>query len=635
MSPVLAPEVLDQIFQYLSDFHDLYAGALTCRAWHEPANRALYLLDARLYRRLIGYATHSQRPESVARLYSYPEYFTNMHELSTAIIVSRNTDRDKLIDVMLRSATFIKVWLASGGRDQSNRSPFILAIEHQADDLALRLMKMEAEHGVQWDYSDHAPLVAACGMPTYGGQEAKHRIVNALLEAGHDVNTPARSPPLYAAVQSEDDYVARLLLERGANVNVRLEKGYTPLSLAVKQGSTRMVQLLVAHGADWHFQTDSGSTALHVVSHANVAELALQAGVPIEGTGSRRAIATAHPSRRVVEITPLMRACERGLPLLATYLIEQGARVDVVNKGGFNVLHAAACRGMVDVVKAAHARGVDVNAIDWKSWQTPLHYAASKGDVTMVETLLRLGADTEQEDKDGKTPMYLAHTADVMRVLVEHGAHIDGRGSRHTPLQVAANTKNETKFWQKRMKGLIQYGASLTAMDALGYTPLQLAVSRGIVGSVRTLVEAGADVEMRDHNGQSPLMHACNYGYVEIARILLDAGADVSVKGVNWWYDKDVPKDSISAMLLASSRYGWNRSDFELDRQVTLIRMLLEAGADIRCGERFFNDRIREELKETLYSLDISLAGYTITKKENGKLVIRPNAFKEEAEADA
>ncbi len=60
--------------------------------------------------------------------------------------------------------------------------------------------------------------------------------------------------------------VARLLLERGADVNVQRRDQWTPLHAASYFGNAAIAELLLEHGADASAETDDGETPLHVVS---------------------------------------------------------------------------------------------------------------------------------------------------------------------------------------------------------------------------------------------------------------------------------------------------------------------------------------------------------------------------------
>ncbi|KAG6906703.1 hypothetical protein DXG01_012527 [Tephrocybe rancida] len=58
---------------------------------------------------------------------------------------------------------------------------------------------------------------------------------------------------------------------------------------------------------------------------------------------------------------------------------------------------------------------------------TPMHAAASYGQIDILTYLLSRGGDVNITDGDGDTPLYTAETLETARFLVEHGARIDHR----------------------------------------------------------------------------------------------------------------------------------------------------------------------------------------------------------------
>jgi hypothetical protein len=71
-----------------------------------------------------------------------------------------------------------------------------------------------------------------------------------------------RDTPLMEAVSHNHYSVAALLLERGADVNVRNDEAETPLMVAAFDGNVRMAELLVQRGADIDARDNEGETAL-------------------------------------------------------------------------------------------------------------------------------------------------------------------------------------------------------------------------------------------------------------------------------------------------------------------------------------------------------------------------------------
>jgi ankyrin repeat protein len=92
------------------------------------------------------------------------------------------------------------------------------------------------------------------------------------------------STPLLWALEGgyfEDVSVVRLLLERGADINVQSHSGRTPLHWASFNGALEFVHLLLEHGADVEAKDNDGETALQIAAgegHDEVVELLQEHG---------------------------------------------------------------------------------------------------------------------------------------------------------------------------------------------------------------------------------------------------------------------------------------------------------------------------------------------------------------------
>ena len=88
------------------------------------------------------------------------------------------------------------------------------------------------------------------------------------------------------------------------------------------------------------------------------------------------------------------------------------------------------------------SRVVDADTEDG-SRQTPLHVAASSGDVDVIADLLSAGIDPNARDVNGRTPLHIAARhghVDTIAVLIDSGAIRDAKAEPYgeTPLYAAA-----------------------------------------------------------------------------------------------------------------------------------------------------------------------------------------------------
>lgn len=91
-------------------------------------------------------------------------------------------------------------------------------------------------------------------------------IVNLLLDRGAVINTISRNPllasPLQGAVASGRYELARLLVQRGADVNCRGEGGVSPLQEAAAGGRLEFAKFLMESGSRLNERDDEGKTPL-------------------------------------------------------------------------------------------------------------------------------------------------------------------------------------------------------------------------------------------------------------------------------------------------------------------------------------------------------------------------------------
>src|SRR5271154_3144226 len=133
------------------------------------------------------------------------------------------------------------------------------------------------------------PNMRPCYIPAlhYGAGKGHEAVARLLLEKGADVAAREEDgwPALHGAADKGHEAVARLLLEKGADVVARREEdGSTALHQAAGNGHEAVARLLLEKGADVAAQSKGESTALHGAAgkgHEAVARLLLEKGADV------------------------------------------------------------------------------------------------------------------------------------------------------------------------------------------------------------------------------------------------------------------------------------------------------------------------------------------------------------------
>ena len=196
------------------------------------------------------------------------------------------------------------------------------------------------------------------------------------------------------------------LVSHGAPLNIENKKGYSPLHLAVKEGSPDIIEYLLQHGANLEIRDKIGYTPLHIA--CKYGDLTSVNYLLDKGSSTR-----TKDKRK--GFTPLHIAAKFGDIEIVTSLVQHGALIDDVSISGMTPLFIAAMNGFFDIVKYLVENNANKEiANDYG--QTPLHVAVEKGCCMTVKFLLSHGSNKDIKDKNGKTPFDYSKT-DKMRQL--------------------------------------------------------------------------------------------------------------------------------------------------------------------------------------------------------------------------
>lgn len=169
--------------------------------------------------------------------------------------------------------------------------------------------------------------------------------------------------------------------------------------------------------------------------------------------------------------------------------------------------------------------GADPNLAWAEHGDAPLHIAAQRLNVAMVELLVSHGADIHQRRSDGRTPHTIASlygNKEIATWLLQHGATDELTPFEHF---VAACTGGD-RAWADSM--LAKHPDLRNELRAEHHLMLLVPAERGDIKVLETMLACGFNPNTRDHDGVTPLHRAAMAGQPEAVRILLAGGASVN-----------------------------------------------------------------------------------------------------------
>lgn len=226
--------------------------------------------------------------------------------------------------------------------------------------------------------------------------------------------------------------------------------------------------------------------------------------------------------------TRLLDATLAGKAAEVRELIQAGEPVSQARADGSQPIHAAAFKGNLDILQLLLDKGADVNARS-QSGVWPLYLAVIGGHADAVKWLLARGADVSLKLPHGETAMFPAASAghlDILTLLVAAGADIRAANNSGVTLAHAAITGN-----LPAVEWAIKAGLDLNLHETdYGATPLHWAAFNKKDDIGLALIKAGADVHAVDKYGATPLHTAAMANDLTLAQALVASGADVNAK---------------------------------------------------------------------------------------------------------
>lgn len=304
----------------------------------------------------------------------------------------------------------------------------------------------------------------------------------------------------------------------------------------------------------WNWHPELPRTALWgaliAMEHTELAELLLQSGAnPTDGVSMH--IAAGGGNVRALELLHRFGANVNGIP------------------GGVPplryILGWAGPEGVAGI-RWLLEHGADPNLAWAQSGDAPLHIAAQRWDVPMVELLVGHGADIHQRRSDGCT----AHTIAALQGNDEVAAWFLRNGAKNELTRLEHFISACTSGNRERAVAMLAEHPNLRdELRAEHHLMMQVPAERGDAKVLETMLHCGFDPNMKDADGVTALHRAAMAGRVDAVRVLLAHRASL-----------DALDGMFAAPPLVWACEGWRNDGKDAGADhMAVARLLLNAGS--------------------------------------------------------
>lgn len=162
-------------------------------------------------------------------------------------------------------------------------------------------------------------------------------------------------------------------------------------------------------------------------------------------------------------------------------------------------------------------------------FKTELTDAAVSGDIARVQTLINRGANVNETDRKGLTPLMWTiceKQTQLAKKLVDIGANINIQDKYGYSALSYAILYGNTEM----VKYLLEKGADLKQKDSYGCSYLHIAATQNKSDIVEILLKKKMNINEKNSNGETPLHLALSVAMYEVAKLLVDSGADINAR---------------------------------------------------------------------------------------------------------
>ncbi|XP_052081860.1 ankyrin-2-like [Mytilus californianus] len=392
-------------------------------------------------------------------------------------------------------------------------------------------------------------------------------IVELLLHYNCNINKldDIGGSPFYFSCQNSHIDICKLLLRQTAkpDINIRPHNfGHTPLIVSSFKGDLQLVNVLLQHDCDVNLQDKGLRSALHYAvfkNHNNIVRILLENSIDVNLLDSQQKSALLYACEKghtdIVQLLldircvsntvfqcdinqgnkigtlPLWVACFKGYTEIVKMLLQQNCEVNKLDEKGGSSFYIACQNNHIDICNLLmeHHVQLDINISLNDLGYTPLIIASFKGNIAVVELLLKNKCDVNLCDKENRSALFCAvrgNQIKIVELLLDHDADFTLCDVNQRNVLHVASMYGFTDI----LKLLLTYASDIDAYDSHQQTALHFAVKKGHEDTVKELLERNCNPNLCNDECQSPLHTASYFGYANLVKILLEYNCKVYIR---------------------------------------------------------------------------------------------------------
>ncbi len=357
------------------------------------------------------------------------------------------------------------------------------------------------EHGANVnsrDYYQRTPLFLAL-------ENRQQAVVERILKESPILNISDKHgySTLHYAAKGNYVEVMKKTLQSGVKINQTGVGGYSPLHYAARSGSKEAVIFLKENGADVNQTMSYGWTAGDLAFN-KFPWIANYLGTKQTTTRRRFSPAESPFQDEASFLPPLHRKIVQQTLEPIGDMLQDPNEINQLDNLGRNALSFLIAKKLFHHFDEVLESNIDINNLD-KSSQTPLlRLLSNRSHELKAIKLLNKGADCNQPNFMGDTPLHLAIRNRLFKaaaLMLQKGANIFAKNSKDEKIIDEAIKVGNIAI----IEALLKNGVNVLEPNIRGDTPLHVAIKAGNDEIAFLLLKNGADPSIKNYQGHSAI----------------------------------------------------------------------------------------------------------------------------------